>query len=70
MCPALRNLERLHHGLRAVGTYTVSAVKTLSPTSVDEVQNSGYDLVLYTCTYGGATRVAVFCDRVEDEYGS
>lgn len=53
-----------------VNTYTVSAVKTLSPTSVDEVQNSGYDLVLYTCTYGGATRVAVFCDRVEDEYGS
>lgn len=46
--------------------YNVSSVETLAPTSVDAVQNSGHDLVLYTCTYGGATRVAVFCDRVEE----
>ena len=30
------------------------------------VQNSGHDLVLYTCTKGGKTRVTVFCDRVDD----
>ncbi len=45
--------------------YAVAVVETLLPTSVDEVQNSGYDLVLYTCTYGGATRVVVFCERTE-----
>ena len=47
-------------------TYEVVLVDTLNPTAVDEVQNSGYDLVLYTCTYGGKTRVTVFCDRPED----
>ncbi len=46
-----------------VNTYEVVRVSTLAPTEVDAVQNSGYDLVLYTCTYGGKTRVTVFCDR-------
>jgi len=41
--------------------------ETLAPNAVDEVLNSGYDLVLYTCTPGGATRVVVFCDRVREE---
>lgn len=41
--------------------------ETLAPDAVDAVQNSGYDLVLYTCTPGGATRVVVFCDRVTEE---
>ena len=35
----------------------------LDPHSVEEVEHSGYALVLYTCTYGGKTRVTVFCDR-------
>lgn len=47
-----------------VNSYAVTKVKTLAPTAVDEVQNSGHDLVLYTCTYGGKTRVVVFCDRI------
>ena len=41
--------------------------ETFAPDSVDAVQNSGYDLVLYTCTPGGATRVVAFCDRVTEE---
>ena len=41
--------------------------ETLSPDAVGAVQNSGYDLVLYTCTPGGATRVVAFCDRVLEE---
>ena len=36
---------------------------SLDPHSVEEVEHSGYALVLYTCTYGGKTRVTVFCDR-------
>ena len=41
--------------------------ETLAPDAVDAVQNSGYDLVLYPCTPGGATRVVAFCDRVTEE---
>ena len=46
-----------------VSTYCVEKLETLSPDAVDAVLNSGYDLVLYTCTKGGRTRVIVFCDR-------
>ncbi|MDD5864640.1 MAG: sortase [Firmicutes bacterium] len=45
--------------------YTVAEVKILDPKSVDEVVDSGYDLVLYTCTLGGKSRVTVFCNRTE-----
>ena len=43
--------------------YAVQKVEVHDPTDVDAVKNSGYDLVLYTCTYGGKTRIVVFCDR-------
>ena len=46
-----------------VNTYSVEKIETLNPNEVDAVQNSGYDLVLYTCTKGGKTRVTVFCNR-------
>ena len=46
-----------------VNTYCVEKIETLNPNEVDAVQNSGHDLVLYTCTKGGQTRVTVFCDR-------
>ena len=48
-----------------VNTYCVEKIETLNPNEVDAVQNSGYDLVLYTCTKDGKTRVTVFCDREE-----
>ena len=50
-----------------VNCYQVEKIETLEPTDVDAVQNSSYDLVLYTCTYGGATRVTAFCNRVPDQ---
>ena len=52
-----------------VNTYALGRLETLNPTAVEEVQNSGYPLVLYTCTYGGKSRVVAFFDRVltEDE---
>lgn len=46
--------------------YEVILIDTLEPDEVEAVQNSGYDLVLYTCTYGGKTRVAVFCNRMDE----
>ena len=45
--------------------YAVQAVKTIDPRSVYEVIDSEYDLILYTCTIGGKSRVIVCCDRVE-----
>ena len=48
-----------------VNTYCVEKIETLNPNEVDAVQNSGYDLVLYTCTKDGKTRVTVFCNREE-----
>lgn len=50
-----------------VNHYALQYVKTLDPDQVDAVQNSGYDLVLYTCTIGGSYRVVAFCDRVPEE---
>lgn len=44
--------------------YQVTDTGTVAPSAVDAVVNSGHDLVLYTCTPGGQTRVCVFCDRV------
>lgn len=46
-----------------VSTYAIEKIETLDPNAVDAVQNSGYDIVLYTCTKGGQTRVTVFCNR-------
>ena len=46
-----------------VNTYVVGTVQVISPDQTELVENSGYDLVLYTCTYGGKSRVCVFCDR-------
>lgn len=49
-----------------VTSYSVSALDTVDPYDVDHVLNSGHDLVLYTCTVGGQTRVTVFCDRMTE----
>ena len=42
--------------------YRVITVETLAPTAVEEMTDSDYDLTLFTCTYGGATRVTVRCE--------
>ena len=48
-----------------VTTYRVEKNETLQPNAVDAVQNSDYDLVLYTCTKGGQTRIVLFCNRMD-----
>lgn len=45
-------------------TYTVTSVEILQPTDTELVKDTGDDLILYTCTYGGRTRVVVRCTRV------
>jgi len=43
--------------------YEVVALDVLEPTDVDEMIDGFYDLTLFTCTYGGKSRVTVRCNR-------
>ena len=45
--------------------YEVREIYTVAATDIDGMVNSGYDLSLFTCNYGGKARVTVRCDRVE-----
>ena len=60
---SLGNTVRFTDMAGIVNTYRAEMIELLSPKDVDAVQNSGYDLVLYTCTRDGQERVAVFCNR-------
>lgn len=44
--------------------YSVAAFDILDPYAVEEMTAGEYDLTLFTCTYGGQSRVTVYCDRV------
>ncbi len=47
-----------------VFTYAVTVLETLPPTAIGEMTDGGYDLTLFTCTLGGASRVTVRCERI------
>ena len=42
--------------------YQVAEVVTLQPTDIEEMTSGEYPLTLFTCTYGGKSRVTVRCD--------
>ena len=46
--------------------YEVVVLETLPPAAVEDMTAGAYDLTLFTCTYGGRSRVTVRCDRVEE----
>lgn len=48
-----------------VTEYEVVGQDVLEPTAVEEMISGDYDLTLFTCTYGGASRITVYCDMVE-----
>lgn len=52
-----------------VHTYRIASIDTMDPYDVDPVLNSGYALVLYTCTRGGSARLVVYCDRIDPGQG-
>lgn len=45
--------------------YEVVGKDVLAPYAVEEMVAGDYDLTLFTCTYGGASRVTVYCDRTK-----
>lgn len=48
------------------GSYAVAELDVLNPTDVEKMTSGDYDLTLFTCTYGGKSRITVRCDRAED----
>lgn len=46
-----------------VTVYEVVAQDVLNPYAVEEMTSGEFDLTLFTCTYGGKSRVTVYCDR-------
>lgn len=46
--------------------YEVAALDILAPTATEEVTAGDFDLTLFTCTYGGKSRRAVYCNRVAE----
>lgn len=47
-----------------VSRYEVAGTEILQPTDIEKMKESDADLTLFTCTYGGASRVTVRCERV------
>lgn len=45
--------------------YEVVGFDVLDPYAVEEMTAGEFDLTLFTCTYGGQSRVTVYCDRAE-----
>ena len=48
-----------------VTVYEVVGQDILAPTAVEEMISGDFDLTLFTCTYGGKSRVTVYCDRIQ-----
>ena len=43
--------------------FEVIAREILSPDAIEDMTAGEFDLTLFTCTYGGASRITVRCDR-------
>lgn len=46
-------------------TYTVTSIEDVKPSESDKVKDTGDDLILYTCTYRGVSRIVVRCSEVK-----
>ena len=50
-------------------TYVVQTTETLPGTAIEEMESGGWDLSLFTCTYGGASRITVRCTAEPNPVG-
>ncbi len=46
-------------------SYCVQTVESLTPTAIEEMTSGEYELTLFTCTYGGKSRITVRCSLSE-----
>ena len=44
--------------------YKVKETKILNPTSIKEVMDTDYDLILFTCIKDGYVRYSVYCEKI------
>ena len=44
--------------------YEVTEMEVLDPTAVEAMQSGDWDLTLFTCTYGGQSRVTLRCKKI------
>ena len=44
-------------------SYEVAEICTVEAADIDGMVNSGYDLSLFTCNYGGKARITVRCNK-------
>lgn len=47
--------------------YHVLDMEVVQPTDIEQMCTGDWDLTLFTCTYGGQTRLALRCERAEDQ---
>lgn len=47
--------------------YEVEEIETLQPSAIEEMLSEDWDLTLFTCTIGGASRVTVRCALLKNE---
>ena len=59
------DLIRLTDADGGVHDYTVVQTETLAGDAVAEMTDSQWDLTLFTCTYGGSSRLTVRCIQAE-----
>ncbi len=50
-----------------VTKYAIVAVDILEPTAVEDMTAGEFDLTLFTCTYGGQSRLVVRCNQAAEE---
>ena len=46
-------------------SYLIDSIEIIPGTAVEDMQNGEWDLTLFTCTYGGRSRIAVRCRLVD-----
>lgn len=50
-----------------VTVYEVVGQDILPPNAIEEMTSGEFDLTLFTCTYGGKSRVTVYCNQVQEK---
>lgn len=48
--------------------YEVDCLEVLEPAEVEKMESGDWDLTLFTCTIGGAARVTVRCNLLDDQW--
>lgn len=48
--------------------YQVDDIETISGTAVEDMDAGEWDMTLFTCTYGGKSRVTIRCRKLENDH--